>query len=241
LLDEILNLPLRAQQLLLDFTQFGRYRPLGYDRPEPKNATVRIIASTNGDLRAAIREKRFREDLYYRLAAVTLEIPPLRDRREDIPSLAERTLRRLEPTRPWELSVPLRRLLMSPTIQWPGNVRQLEHAVERARQRAVSRDPESCVLGPEHMEARDLGATALDASPAEGSARPHGATWQELQAERARIDEREIQVIREALKDAGGVVARAATSLGIARTTLSGRIAALGIRSGRRDSVDANE
>ncbi len=77
--DEILNLPPHAQQLLLDFTQFGTYRPLGYDRPEPKQSSVRIIAATNGDLHAAIRAGRLREDLYYRLAAVTIELPPCGD------------------------------------------------------------------------------------------------------------------------------------------------------------------
>jgi DNA-binding NtrC family response regulator len=241
LLDEILNLPPRAQQLLLDFTQFGTYRPLGHDRPEPKKATVRIIASTNGDIEAAIREKRFRQDLYYRLAAVTLELPPLRDRREDIPSLAESTLRRVDPERRWELSVPLRRLLVSPAFDWAGNVRQVEHAVERARQRAVSRDPEAHVLSPEHLESRDLGASSLEIGQTSPPPRGPGARWQRLQAERAQIDEREVAVIRQALRDAGGVVTRAASALGIARTTLSGRISALGIRPTPREHGDPDE
>ena len=81
ILDEILNLPPHAQKLLLDFTQFGTYRPLGYDAGGAQARGVRIIAATNGDLRAAIREGRFREDLYYRLAGVTLRLPPLRERR----------------------------------------------------------------------------------------------------------------------------------------------------------------
>ena len=186
-LDELLNLPAHAQQLLLDFTQFGTYRPLGYERAEPKRAHVRIIAATNGDLRAAIRDRRFREDLYYRLAAVTLRLPPLRERREDIVGIAEATLRRVDAGRPWQLSVPLRRLLVSPALLWPGNVRQLERVVERARERALTRDPEALVLTPEHLEAVDLGQPFPDlvGRSAAGAPPDLGAEWQRLQGERA--------------------------------------------------------
>jgi len=236
ILDELLNLPPHAQQLLLDFTQFGTYRPLGYDRPEPKRARVRILAATNGDLRAAIRERRFREDLFYRLAGVTVDLPPLRERREDVPSLAESTLRRVDPARIWTLSVPLRRLLLSPALEWSGNVRQLERVIERARERAVLRDPEATSLTPEHLEARDLGQARPEA-PRSGPSEPPvglGVVWQRLQAERASIDEREEGVLRQALAQSGGVVAQAARELGIARTTLSSRIDVLGVRGVRR-------
>ncbi len=235
LLDEILNLPMHAQQLLLDFTQFGTYRPLGYDRAEPKRADVRIIASTNGDLLGAIQEGRFRRDLYYRLAAITLEIPPLRERREDIPGLAESTLRRIDAGRRWELSLPLRRLLVSPAFDWSGNVRQLERAVERARERALTRDPAATALGPEHFEARDLGAASIDGNEAREREGPIDGVWQALQCERAKIDEREQDVIQQALRLSGGVVAQAARALGIARTTLASRIDALEIRPPRKE------
>jgi transcriptional regulator with GAF, ATPase, and Fis domain len=237
ILDEILNLPMHAQQLLLDFTQFGTYRPLGYDRAEPKRAKVRLIAATNGDLQAAIRERRMRQDLYYRLAALTIELPPLRQRREDIPTMAESTLRRADPARTWTLSVPLRKLLVSPALDWSGNVRQLERAIERARERAVARDPEANVLTPEHLEARDVDHASLDAPSASVSppAESLGAAWQKLQGERAKLDEREQSVLRQALAQSGGVVAQAARELGIARTTLSSRIDVLGIRTPRRE------
>ena len=238
ILDELLNLPPHAQQLLLDFTQFGTYRPLGYDRAEPKRARVRVIAATNGDLRAAIRERRFREDLYYRLAAVTVELPPLRERRGDIPALAEATLHRVDTGRTWTLSVPLRRLLLSKELDWSGNVRQLERTIERARERAVIRDPEAVLLTPEHLEARDLGQAPPQsvAGPDEDESPPLGVEWQHLQAERAKLDEREQSVLRRALMQSGGVVAQSARELGIARTTLSSRIDALGIRGGLRRS-----
>jgi transcriptional regulator with GAF, ATPase, and Fis domain len=236
-LDELLNLPPHAQKLLLDFTQFGTYRPLGYDRAEPKRARVRIIAATNGDLSAAMRDGGFREDLYHRLAGVVLDIPPLRRRREDIPALAEATLRRRDPKRTWTLSVEARRLLISPSLEWSGNVRELEMVILRARERALVRDPDATELVAEHFEARDLGGV----SPGIAAQRPTGVSgetsdvrpatrWQQLQAERARIDEAEQVVIRNVLSDAGGVVAHAARSLGIARTTFSGRLDALGMR-----------
>ncbi len=233
ILDEILNLPPHAQQLLLDFTQFGTYRPLGHTSPEPKQSRVRIIAATNGDLGAAIRDRRFREDLYYRLAAVTLELPPLRARREDIPAIAEQTLRRVDPARPWTLSLPLRRLLISAAIHWSGNVRQLERAVERARERAVARDPETSVLDAEYLEPRDLGSSTLESVTATAERDSLAVSWRKLQNQRSQIEEGEQDIIREALTRSGGIVTHAARELGIARTTLASRLEVLGIRKGK--------
>lgn len=229
-LDEVLNLPPHAQRLLLDFTQFGTYRPLGYEKPEPKRADVRIICATNGDLKGAMREGRFREDLYHRLAGVVLEMPPLRDRREDIPALAEAALKRGDASRVWKLSVPMRRLLLSPGMEWAGNVRQLESVMRRAQQRAMARDPAADTIGPEHIEARDLDRGASEPTPAASSQ----SEWESLQAERARIDEREEAAIRAALNRCGGVVSQVARELGVARTTLISRMDALGIRAAKK-------
>jgi transcriptional regulator with GAF, ATPase, and Fis domain len=249
ILDELLNLPPHAQKLLLDFTQFGTYRPLGYERAEPKKSQVRIIGATNGDLRAAIRDGRFREDLYHRLAGVVIDLPPLRQRREDLPVLAESTLRRADPARAWTLALGVRRLLLSPSLEWSGNVRQLERVVLRARERALLRDPLATELVPEHFEARDLdGVSPSDAAissqragtPADRPAdEPLGSTWQRLQGDRARIDEAEQAVVRRAMAEADNVVAQAARSLGIARTTLSSRLDMLGMRRAKGDSGGA--
>jgi two-component system, NtrC family, nitrogen regulation response regulator GlnG len=231
--DEILNLPPHGQRLLLDFTQFGTYRPLGWQRAEPKRASVRIIAATNGDLRRAMREGRFREDLYHRLAGVEIDLPPLRQRREDIPFLAERTLRS-DSTREWTLSTPLRKLLVSSGIEWSGNVRQLERLIVRARDRAVARDPEARLLTPEHLEPRDLEREAMPAGvPTSAAKLEPAAAWQNLQAQRDAIDAGEVALLRETLARHDGVVAHAAREIGIARTTLSDRIAALGLRPPR--------
>lgn len=218
--DEVLNLSLHAQRLLLDFTQFGTYRPLGYDRPEPKRASVRIIAATNGDVAGAVREGRFRQDLYHRLAGMVLEVPPLRARREEIPALAEAALRRWDPSRAWSLPVPLRRLLVSPDIRWSGNVRQLEQVIRRARDRAVAEDPRATVLTPEHLELRDLDRDEVR-SPGKGT------SVGELQRAQERLDEEKARLIREALDRNEGNVSGAARELGVPRSTLASWMAAL--------------
>ena len=241
--DELLNLPLHAQRLLLDFTQFGTYRPLGYDRADSKKADVRIIAATNGNVTAAVRDGRFREDLYYRLAQVVVELPPLRKRRGDIPMLTESTLARLDPRRRFTLSVALRRLLVSEKLEWSGNVRQLEAITARARERALFRDPEATELLPEHYEARDLEGKSPETlgSPPRGGSSPPDAevplssAWQNIQAERARLDEREQDTLRRAVEEANGTVAHAARALGIARTTLASRLELLRIKPRPRD------
>jgi len=243
ILDEVLNLPATAQKLLLDFTQFGKYRPLGYDRPDPKSANIRIIAATNGDLDVAMQTGRFREDLYHRLAAVVLHLPPLRERQQDIPTLAERALRIADPGRTWNLTVPLRQLLLTPTLPWSGNVRQLERVILRARERALLRNPDATTLEPYHVEARDLDRKALDVpsgsagQTAESPAGPDvsiSAKWEKVQSDQARLKADEEQLLREALRRNNGVIAHAARELGVARTTLAGRAESLGIRTVRR-------
>ena len=200
---------------------------------------MRIVAATNGDMRAAIQERRFRQDLYYRLAGITIDLPPLRARREDVPALAEATLRRLDPSRPWTLSLPLRRLLVSPAIGWSGNVRQLEHAIERARERALLRDSEAAELLPEHFTPRDIDGATIEAALATASSPPQplSTRWQKVHADRATLEELEKDVLRQALAEAGGVVAHAARALGIARTTLASRLEALGIRVAKGTSA----
>jgi transcriptional regulator with GAF, ATPase, and Fis domain len=230
LLDEVLNLPPHAQKLLLDFTQFGTYRPLGYDRAEPKRASVRLIAATNGDMRAAVRDGKFREDLYYRIAGVTVKLPPLRERRSDIPAIAESALRRADLTRVWTLSLDLRRQLASAKYDWPGNVRELEWTMRRARDRAVLRD-----AGTNEIMVDDLGelvGAAESVRGAELSTDPADA-WLRLQEAKAKLEEREGEMLREVLERHDGVVAHAAKELGIARTTLAGRVEALRGRNAR--------
>lgn len=244
ILDEVLNLPMHAQQLLLDFTQFGTFRPLGWDGPEPKRASVRVIGATNGDLAAAVKAGGFREDLYYRLAGATIHLPPLRDRREDAPALATGFLRRLDGAREWRLSLAFRRLLVSPALRWPGNVRQLEAVVRRARERAALRDPDTDTLELEDLSPRDLGLDSwpegLDEAGPEPSTEPsaRGLPPREaplatrvsaLEARRDELLEFERALVLDALAKHHGVVARAARELGISRTSLVSRMRTLGV------------
>jgi transcriptional regulator with GAF, ATPase, and Fis domain len=129
-LDEIGDMPLVAQAKLLRALQEGSFEPVGSD--ETVRVDVRVIAASHIDLEDAIRERRFREDLYFRLAAVPLSIPPLRERTEDIVELARERLRALTTSRrgPWVFEpCALDHLRDYP---WPGNVRELLHTVERA-------------------------------------------------------------------------------------------------------------
>lgn len=238
ILDEVLNLPLRAQQLLLDFTQFGTYRPLGHDGPSARRADVRVIAATNGDLNEAVAEGRFREDLYYRLAGATLQIPPLRDRPEDAPAIAESYLAKLSGSS-WRLSMSLRRLLAWDAIEWPGNVRQLEAIVRRAKGRAGVRGER--VLRTEDLECRELGVAAfpdeltrgapsrLPPAPENPAPATPGRALESIREQRERLSDEERLLLKETLQRCGGTVARAAKELGMSRTSLLSRLSTLGI------------
>ena len=131
LLDEIGDMPAAAQSKLLRVLQEGSFEPVGSD--QPISVDVRVIAASHVDLEAAVRAGRFRQDLYFRLAVFPLELPPLRDRSEDIAPIAEQTLADLSKRSgrgPWTLSPSARDYLAQGA--WPGNVRELVNAIERA-------------------------------------------------------------------------------------------------------------
>ena len=129
-LDEIGELPLDLQAKLLRALQEKEVRPVGGDAAGADSA--RVLAATNRDLAAMVEQGRFRKDLYFRLNVVNLRIPPLRDRQEDIPVLAQHFLERMqrETGVAYTLSDDALRTMMA--YDWPGNVRELENAIERA-------------------------------------------------------------------------------------------------------------
>jgi len=127
-LDEIGELPLDVQPKLLRFLENGEVFPIGAQRPV--TVDVRVVAATHRDLADWVRQGRFREDLYYRLQVVPLRIPPLRERRDDIPALARHFLRQLAPERTPVLAPDAVAALIA--HDWPGNVRELRNAIERA-------------------------------------------------------------------------------------------------------------
>lgn len=245
ILDEILNLPPHAQQLLLDFTQFGTYRPLGYQGVEPKRADVRLIAVTNGDIKKAIRNMRFRQDLYFRLATVPLTLPPLRDRRQDIPDIALGYLRRTGEDTSWSFDDEALSMLLGQHIGWAGNIRELEAVLERARNRALAEDASAAVIRGKHLDL-PAPATSRPEQDAPGAARseppPTGAVrerWEDLAVRRAELDAVEREIIRDALRKCNGVVAHTAKELSLSRTSLISRMAVLDINPRAKDSERA--
>lgn len=215
LLDEIGEINAYTQVKLLRVLESGEFQRVGGSITVQSD--VRVVAATNKDLRAEVEAGRFREDLFYRLHVVALNVPPLRDRREDIPLLVDHFLRKYaeKNQRPVPRLHPhvMERLT---AYDWPGNVRQLEHLIER-----------TVILARDGGEITDLALPAdpPNAAVAERSILPPvGTTLQEALAEYER------DVIVEALKEAGGVQAAAARRLGLSRSNLNYRIQRLGIQ-----------
>ena len=199
-LDEIANMAAKLQAKLLRVLQTGEFQRVGSSRT--LRADVRVLAATNADIMAEIAGGRFREDLLYRLNTVEIQLPPLRDRRDDIPSLAAQFL--------GDYSARYRKTLhgfdddATAAMQahaWPGNVRELQHAVERAVLMARTR----------HITSDDLG---LRASAPGGAADLSAMT----------MDDAEKYIIQQALARHGGNVIQAAESLGMSRSALYRRI-----------------
>src|SRR5690606_19433778 len=128
LLDEIGEVSLALQVKLLRVLQSGEYTPVGDNMA--RRADVRLIAATNRDLEKMIADGTFRQDLYYRLNVVPIVLPPLRERPEDIPALIEHFARRFHPQGPVTFDPSVMTLLQS--YDWPGNIRELENAIEHA-------------------------------------------------------------------------------------------------------------
>jgi two-component system response regulator AtoC len=129
LLDEIGEMPLRLQAKLLHVLQDGEFSRVGGEKII--GTDVRLIASTNRDLEAAMRAHQFREDLYYRLNVIEIRIPPLRERREEIPTLVEEFRRRFNAQYGRAVDIPQETVRVFLDYQWPGNIRELENAVKR--------------------------------------------------------------------------------------------------------------
>jgi DNA-binding NtrC family response regulator len=162
-LDEIGTMAMDTQAKILRVLQDKRFMHLG--GIQEIQVDVRIVAATNLDLRQAVREGKFREDLYYRLNVITLELPPLRSRREDIPPLVSHFLKRFSD----ENELPLRRITPDAMrvlvdYDWPGNVRELEHIIERGV--VLSSSPVIGVdLLPGHLTGRSYSSSLLEHSP----------------------------------------------------------------------------
>ncbi|GIV58923.1 MAG: hypothetical protein KatS3mg043_0012 [Rhodothermaceae bacterium] len=225
-LDEIADLPLDVQPKLLRFLQEGEIFPLGARRPVQVN--VRIIAATNQDLEALIRAGRFRQDLYYRLNVIPLRVPPLRERREEIPLLVRHFLQQLRPAGTPVASITNRALDALLRYDWPGNVRQLRNEIERALV-YVSSEPAPTI------DLEDLSPTLLDA--VEGTPAPPPGPHDLILRSEYNLDDvlagTEKALIERVLTETGGQVTAAADVLGLTRQGLYKKMKRLGIDPAR--------
>ncbi len=214
ILDEVGELPLAVQAKLLRALQDGEIQPVGSGRVE--KVDVRIVACTNRDLAGEARAGRFREDLYYRLAVVELVVPPLRERREDIPALAhEFALRYAERFGVEEVRLAPALVGRLRAADWPGNVRQLENAV--ARMVALSGGGE---IGPESF-VETASTEAVPRGPADVSAADGARDAHTL---RQQLEALERSVIARTMTAVQGNQSEAARRLGISRNTLTERL-----------------
>ncbi|RJO63796.1 MAG: PAS domain-containing protein [Myxococcales bacterium] len=210
--DEIGDLPPQTQVKLLRLLQQKEYEPLG--ALKPVNADIRIVAATNRDLKKLAAKNRFREDLYFRLAVIRFEIPPLKERREDIPYLVDHFIRRFNARKGKNLlGLTPRAMEVVLNHDYPGNVRELENIIEYGF--AVCRGR---AIDLEHLPVE------LQEKPAPAEPPPVAAGRPRLRA----IDEPTL--IREALELHGGNKGAASDELGIDRTTLWRKMKRYGIR-----------
>ncbi|HEX7284943.1 MAG TPA: sigma-54 dependent transcriptional regulator [Candidatus Angelobacter sp.] len=198
-LDEIANVPLKQQAKLLRVLESGEMERVGSSRTS--RVDVRVLSATNADLKQESAEGRFRSDLLFRLNTVELRIPPLRERKEDIPLLAAHFLKQYaqryrKPVRAFE-PASLQRMMEHP---WPGNVRELDHAIERSVLISIG----------EKIEPADLGLETDRASSAK--------------IEEMGLEEVECLLIKKALARHSGNISHAAEALGLSRSALYRRM-----------------
>jgi DNA-binding NtrC family response regulator len=215
-LDEIGDVPPAIQVKLLRVLQEREFERLGGTRTI--KVDVRLLAATNRDLRAALEDGTFREDLYYRLNVVPIDIPPLREHKEDIPDLANLFLARFaKDSGRSEIITGISPAAMQLLLghYWPGNVRELQNVIERASALATSNK-------------LDIGDIQLD-SPRNRTFSSSGASSDRFLPDGMTLDQWEDEMIREALKRAGGNKSQAARLLGLSRNALRYRLSKIGI------------
>ena len=205
-MDEIGNMSLTMQVKLYRVLQEGKVRPIG--STEESDVDVRIIAATNKEFEKEIAEGRFREDLYYRLSVIPIQVPPLRDRRDDIPLLARHFLERFSKTmeKPIEGISP-EAMTRLESYDWPGNVRELENTMERAVALETGREISLKVL-PDRI----AGYSGSSIGVAEGQAAGFPVGGVDFEKEIAAAERRYLQA---ALEKADGVRTRASELLKI--------------------------
>ncbi len=209
-LDEIGDMPASIQVKLLRVLQERAFERLGSTKT--RQIDVRVIAATNADLRAALESGEFREDLYYRLNVVPLTVPPLRERKDDIPALVDHFIKKYSKelgSRATSISSEALQVLWS--HHWPGNVRELQNVIERSM----------VLCSGDRLEASDI---KLDVAPrypqnAEEPLLPGGMT----------LEEHERMLIRKALDQASGNKSQAARLLGLTRNALRYRLSQMGL------------
>lgn len=224
-LDEIGDLPIDVQPKLLRFLEHSEIMPIGETRPQ--RVDVRVLAATNADLEQRVAEGKFREDLYYRLSVIRIHVPPLRERREEIPHLSTFFLRQAS-ERLGKPDVQLSSDVLDVFAQysWPGNVRQLKNEI----QRAVALSAPDGLIQPAHLSP-DLHASR-SASPLPQQGQRPGCAPQNLAA---AVENLERAVIQAALDHTAGNISESARTLGLTRRGLYLKLRRLGLET-RTDS-----
>lgn len=213
-LDEIGDMPLHAQVKLLRVIQNREIRPIGANKT--RHVNVRIIAATNRDLSEEIRKGRFREDLYYRLNVIPIQILPLRSRKEDIEDLANYFIRQYAPQGENFILSP-EALKKLQAHQWPGNIRELENVIQRAL----------CFANPGFLKPEDL---QIDEGLYQEKA-PSGIAYCNSYDEfKEYLQEQERQFLTDSIAKNGGSVSLTAERLGMLRTALYNRLNRLGVK-----------
>jgi Nif-specific regulatory protein len=233
-LDEIGDMPAAMQAKLLRVLQEGEVVPVGDTRP--RTVDVRVISATNRDLGAAVAARSFRQDLYYRLAAFPIRLPPLREHREDIPLLVNHVLaratehhhKRIAGLHPVALECLVR-------FDWPGNVRELQNELERAV--ALAQDgqqitpahlsPKLCAVGDAISDASTTSGEPAAGTAGEATLGEADQAPRSLRKARATFEARHIA---ETLREHGGNVSRAAAALGLSRVMLQKKMKEYGLR-----------
>ena len=219
-LDEIGDLPPEVQPKLLRFLEQSEIMPIGDTRPQ--RVDVRVIAATNADLEQRVAEGKFREDLYYRLTVIRIHVPPLRERREEIPHLCALFLREAcERLGKPDVQLSADALDVFSQHWWPGNVRQLRNEI----QRAVALSGPDGIVGAEHLSPGF--AAAPEYTP---RADPSGLTARSVDLPlNQAVDQLEREMIKTALDRSSGNVSETARTLGLTRRGLYLKMRRLGL------------